>query len=325
MHYRIYGLHLESNQVLPGLAVQDEIPVPDVRVSLRAVPEQLRVPQGAELWYESQVRDAQNEPTLKVWKIGGGEQFRLCYCDGTEFVIDRQGTEIQATWLAPLTIEDTATYLLGPVLGFLLRLRGISCLHASAINVSGQALVLLGPAGAGKSTTAAAFAQCGYKVLSEDVVALYDIDETVLVQPGYPLIRLWPSSAQSLFGAPNALPPLTPNWDKCGLALGQCFQATPLPLAAIYILGGRRDDQVAPFIETVSTQTGLMSLIENTYTNYLLDQAMRAREFELLGRLVLQAPLRQITPHTEITRLPELCRAIVADFYELGGKSHERS
>ena len=42
-------------------------------------------------------------------------------------------------------------------MGFVMLLRGIVCLHASAIAIDDEAIALLGPAGSGKSTTAAAF------------------------------------------------------------------------------------------------------------------------------------------------------------------------
>ncbi|MEO6723814.1 MAG: serine/threonine protein kinase [Blastocatellia bacterium] len=277
--------------------------------------------------YIHPTRKENGDCLLRVWQLAQGQYFRMLYADGTEFILNRQGTQVWATWPGSLTLEDTATYFLGPVLGFILRLRGVTCLHASAIAIDGQALAILGPAGAGKSTTAAAFAQLGYHVLSEDVVALTSEGENLLVNPGYPLIRLWPSSVQSLFGAADALPLLTPNWEKRGLPLnrnGCRFQSEPLPLAAIYILSERCDYPSAPFVETPSAQTGLMSLIENTYTNYLLDQAMRAREFELLGRLVKQVPLRRVTPHTDFARLPELCKTILSDFRRIDGTMGDR-
>src|SRR5262249_22104194 len=150
-----------------------------------------------------------------------------------------------------------------------------TCLHASAIGVDGRAIALIGPAGAGKSTTAAAFARQGYPGLSEGVVALRDQGDSLLVEPGYPLSRLWAESVQALFGSRDALPPLTPNWNKQYLDLTQndfSFQRQPLPLAALYFLDGRSDDPAAPFVEAVPPQTGLVELVTNTYTNYMLDQ-----------------------------------------------------
>jgi hypothetical protein len=198
-----------------------------------------------------------------------------------------------------------------------LRLQGIPCLHASAVAVNGRAIALLGPASAGKSTTAAALAQRGYPVLSEDVVALREEDGAFLVAPGYPLLRLWPQSVHDLFGAGESLPRLTPNWDKRYLDLtarGDGFHRDPLPLAAIYLLGERRAEPGVPAVESVPAGSRLMSLVANTYTNYLLDPALRAQEFQSLARLVNRIPVRRVTPHAEAAFLPRLCDVILDDY-----------
>src|SRR5437762_799646 len=72
-------------------------------------------------------------PVLRVISLLDGKYYRFCYADKTEFVIDEAGTEIWADWVEPLTLEDTATYLLGPIMGFVMLLRGVVCLHASAV------------------------------------------------------------------------------------------------------------------------------------------------------------------------------------------------
>jgi hypothetical protein len=58
-----------------------------------------------------------------------------------------------------------------------------------------------------------------------------------------------------------------------------------------------------------------MALVMNTYTNYLLDKEMRAREFELLGRVVDNVPLRSVVPNAEPALVPNLCQAILEDFF----------
>jgi hypothetical protein len=199
-------------------------------------------------------------------------------------------------------------------MGFVMLLRGVVCLHASAIAVADKAIALLGPAGSGKSTTAAAFSDRGYSVLAEDVVTLDDHGCQFLVRPGYPCIRLWPASVKALYGSESHLPKLTPNWDKCYLDLTERFHAEPLPLAAIYHLGGRRHDTKAPFVESLDRSEGLLSLIANTYATKLMDKQMRAREFELLTRVLNNVPLRRVTPHADPARIPELCDAILNDF-----------
>lgn len=316
--YCVYGLQLCSNRPVPGLVPLSTPGKSAVQAWLGLMPPWIKEAQGSEgeLWYVSVYQDEHGEPTMKTWKLADGSYFRLRYRDGTEFVVDHQGTEIWATWPDQLTLEDTATYLLGPVLGFVLRLRSITCLHASAIAVGGQAIALLGEPGAGKSTTAAAFAQLGYPILSDDIVALSK-KRPFLVQPGYPQVRLWPDSVKTLYGFADLLPRLTPTWDKRYLDLterGYRFQQQPLPLAAVYILGERSEDAVAPFVIDMPARTALMALVGNTYANYLLDQEMRAQEFADLSRLVEHVPLRQVIPHGDPAQLSRLCHTILDDF-----------
>lgn len=278
-----------------------------------------------QLWFMRPNEEPGANPRLIVWRLR--DYFHLRYADGTQFVVDNAGTRVWATWpTGTLTLEDTATYLLGPVMGFVLLLRGCVSLHACAVAVDGGALALVGPAGSGKSTTAAAFAERGYAILAEDVVTLQDRGAEFLVQPGYPSIRLWPSSVEALYGATATLPRLTPTWDKCYLDLTQEkyeFQRQPLPLAAIYLLGERQDDR-APLVGKIASTERLMSLVANTYATYLMDKSMRAREFEMLGRVLESLPIKRVTPHSDPARIGELCQTIIEDFRCIASQPMER-
>lgn len=295
---------------------------PHVQLWLGSKPRGLSEPPDTteKILYTSPHRNDCGEPVLTVRTLARNSYYQFLYNDGTEFILDRRGTEIWASWQDGATLEDTTTYLLGPVLGFLLRLRGITCLHASAVAIGGQAVAFVGPAGAGKSTTAAVFAERGYPVLSDDVVALVFMGDEFLVQPAYPRLCLWPDAARSLYASPEALPRLTPTWEKRYLDLndsGYQFQQKPLPLAGIYFLRERSRDSEAPRIEAVTARTGLMDLIANTYVNYLLDRRMRAREFDLLGRLPTRIPLRRVQSHLDPIYLAKFCDVILHDFHAL--------
>ncbi len=314
----IYGLQIHLNQGVPGLLLsgQQSRPV-DIQIHFGSMPSWFRDAQTIrELWYLNPEPGPDGKPRLTVWLLAG--YYHLEYADGTQFLIDTQGTRIWATWPnKTLTLEDTATYLLGPVMGFALLLRGFISLHACAIAVADRAVVIAGPAGSGKSTTAAAFAEQGYRILAEDVVTLRDLGAQFLVQPAYPSIRLWPASVEALYGAADKLPKLTPTWDKCYLDLTQDkyeFQHDPLPLAAIYVLGERSEDPAAPFIEDLAPAEGLMSLIANTYATYLMDKKMRAREFEILQRVLNSVPIKRVTPHSDPARIGGLCQTILESF-----------
>jgi HPr Serine kinase C-terminal domain len=200
-------------------------------------------------------------------------------------------------------------------------LRGIVCLHGSAISIQDQAVLLLGDSGAGKSTTAAALSQRGFAVLSDDLVPLQEYHGQFWVQPTYPQVRLWSDTVTALYGAPNQLPQLTDSWEKRCLDLRHTsyqFQSHPLPLGAVYLLRERSTDTAIPKIGAVERTQGLLDLIFNRYTSNLPDKLMQAHCFEVLSQVVRQVPIRQITPSNSLDTLPQLCDLLVADFQTCG-------
>lgn len=293
----------------------------DLRIQLGLSPySKTQIPNGSEEpTYVSPYVDDAGNPALRMWKSPDGRYLRLEYFDGTQFWLERAGKEIWATWPESSTLEDACSYLVGPVLGILLRMRGVTCLHASAVALNGEALAFVGMEGAGKSTTAAAFAREGDGVLSDDVVALQENESKFLVVPAYPHVCLWQESVAMLYGSADALPPFSKGWEKQRLSLGNGetrFQSQPLSLGAIYFLGERRSED-APLVETVRPQAALLSLITDSFASSTLDREMRAREFDVLGRLVTRVPVRRVFAHSDGLRIHELCRVIREDFMSL--------
>jgi hypothetical protein len=320
--YTVFGLSLRSNLPIPQLVPKhtelaasfDLSSSLDVSVHLNASPQTKPLSESGpeELNYANSYKDEAGEPTLKIWKAAGSRYLRLEYFDGSQFWLDRDGTEVWATWPSTLTIEDMGTYLLGPVLGLLLRLRGVTCLHASAVAFGETAVAFVGSEGAGKSTTAAALARHGHAILSDDVVALAEHNGSFLVHPAYPYLCLWPESVESLYGSRDALPQFSTNYEKRFLSLGTQelrFAERALPLGAIYILGDRRGDP-APLAEELAPQKAFLALVANTFATNTLDSGMRAKEFEILARLAPSVPIRGLCAHQDASRLPELCELL---------------
>lgn len=319
MVYSVFGLRVRANRPIPGLkplSGSSQLPV-DLELDLVCPGPPGILQAQSEPLYVSPERETNGKVGLRAWTLAQGAYFRLLYGDGTSFLLNREGTKLWAGWPEPLTLEDTATYLLGPVLAFVMRLRGRFGLHASAVRVGESAIALLGPPGAGKSTTAAALARMGYAVLTDDVTTLVDRGGSFLVLSAHPLLRLWEDSVECLFGSAEALPRFTPTWEKRCLDLTRDeyrFESQPLPLAAIYALGERSNDGAALTVEPLNGNTALMTLVSNTNVSYLLDANMRARELELLGRVAATVPVRKVTPHNDPASLGQLCEIILADF-----------
>ncbi len=319
--YLVYGICLSADEQLPGLLPAEiRDPGTSVKLYLGTLPTSLeQIPDDQHAIHYTSPHYQDGQPSLVVTRLGD-TYIRLLYADGTQFVLHPTQQEIWATWSEQSTLADTVTYLLGPVLGFFLRLSGVICLHGSAIAIDNKAFVIAGTPGAGKSTTAASLAARGYPILSDDIAALLPQSGQFQVQPAYPYLRLWASSVEALYGTADALPCLTPTWSKRYLDLtqeGYCYQAEPLPLAGIYVLKSRSVDPAAPWIEALPTSAGLIDLVANTYASNLLDRQLRASEFEALTQVVKSVPMRKVTPHADFSRLPKLCDLILTDFRSL--------
>lgn len=202
----------------------------------------------------------------------------------------------------------------GPFFGYLLSLRGVTLLHASSVAVGDKAIALVGPAGAGKSTTAAAFALAKFSVLTDDIVAVREQNGEFLVQPAYRRLCLWPDSVEALYGSSDALPRLTDGWEKRGLKLGgDCrFEERALPLAAVYVLSERLSANTGGEISPLAPREFLIDLVRNTYANRLPSHA-RAREFDALACLVNRVPGRRVFPHPSPYNVRGLCSSIIED------------
>lgn len=313
-----YGLRITANRSVPGLLAIEKSGLGDLEIRLNDGAE-FPALSSREFLYTSENICQSGLPALRVGRLFGGA-YGLFYSDGARFAVDPHGREIVADWPPGYCFEDAATYLSGPVLAFVLRLRGLVCLHASAVAIEDKAIALVGSAGAGKSTAAAVFAKSGYAVLSDDVVALTEQEDYFQVQPGYPRVNLWADSVRALFGSEDALPKITPTWDKRYLALdrdGFRFESRPLPLGVIYVLRSREDGGSTCRFGPISPSSALIALVANTYVNYLLDKDMRSTEFHGLGRLVNSVPARSVGLPDGASGLGELSRAIAADAEEV--------
>jgi hypothetical protein len=317
--YRIYGLEVVANEPLPAMTPSEDRAEADVRIVFG---ERTRDTSSfaRDLSPPGRRADGAQEHFLSVRADAAG-RYWFRYADEVEFLIDVPARSISAWWPSHFSLEDAAVYLLGPILGFYLRLLGTVSLHASVFVSNGAAVALAGPAGGGKSTLIASLGRAGFTVMNEDVAPLRERPGGFVVLPGYPLIRLWPASVEHLFGSRDAMPQLTPSWDKRSWSRqqgGLRFGEEPVPLKAIYLLAAR-EDRAAPRIEALAPRDAMIGLVTNTYVNYLLSREQRGAEFGLLGRLVASIPVRRLVPHADITRLPELCDCVLRDAAALPG------
>jgi hypothetical protein len=319
MLYFVSGLHLHTDEPLAGLLPQTSDAQVDVYVHLgETFPGRDRLLATEEVWYSNSADDQCGETLLTIWRSAAIGYFRMVFGDGTEFIIDRRAAEVWVIWSSRVPPDDRTSYLLGPALSFVLCLRGVTCLHASAISIDNRAIAFVGAEGAGKSTIAALFGASGHPVLADDLLAVITKPETFLALPGYPRLRLRPDAVEVLRNGSTKMLQLIPTKDQQYLDLdltqaGYEFESRALSLAAVYFLNARSEQFVTPNVLPISNSKGLMDLMANSWATRVLDPAMRASEFETLSRLSAGLPMRNV--HAGLNSSPStLCKIIMRDF-----------
>jgi hypothetical protein len=318
MHrYRLYGLRIASDWRLEGLAQSRSTAGPDVRVR-RVAPHRAHDAADASL-APIVSPDARQDAYLRVLRrADGGFVFR--FDNGARFDVSSDGAHIVSSWPESITFQDVSPYLLGPVLGFVVRLRGTLCLHASAVLVDGAAVAFLAPGGAGKSSLCAYFAQRGNGVLTDDVLALrFGRERSFRVLSGPARIRLWPDAVRHLYGPETILPRVFPSdsdWDKRYVDLAPGIDAAPL--TAIYT--GAIGETRAPRISRLTGRDAFLRLAGNRYPVRLPVPSQTNREFHVLTALAAQVPLRCIHAQSGMGGLGALYDAVREDLRDLAEK-----
>ncbi len=322
--YQVYGLHLVCDHPIPGLVPCESDPLCPPDILVRSTSDNSAVEEkhsGSEsVWYVTDILDDDGNPAFKIWKGNRDGDFRIRYTCGVNFFVDAGIKNISIQCPVVIPLEQVAMLLLGPVLGIVLRLRGVTCLHASGIAMAKHAIAFVGDAGAGKSTTAALFARQGHAVLSDDLVTLFERNNEFDVLPAYPYLNLWPESVEMVYGSAGDPGSVPPKWGKRQIRLDDCdskFHHEAMPLGAIYLLAERSGALDAPKVEQVNPQDALIALVSNTYGNKLLDTQMRAEEFRVLGRILATLPIRRLIPGDSPDLISSLYQVVSDDFATL--------
>jgi hypothetical protein len=172
--------------------------------------------------------------------VRGDPGFRLWVDTWGSFLVDPETPRVTLPDQPNVVRREERLWSIPAMLCFLAR--GDSSLHAAAVEIDGQAVVLAAPGTFGKTTLAAAFHSAGYRLLSEDTTCVR-AGEPPLVLPGPAMLRLRQDVAAQL-DVPNASPVGTHEDDRVHLAIDADARGNgdPVPLRAIVLLRGTADE-----------------------------------------------------------------------------------
>lgn len=324
-YYKIYGLVIKTEQFIEQLANTAACENFDILIDFEqmAAGTTYHLSDEAKGLYATRTIDAISLPTLSVFKqYNNPEEFAIVrYINNGQsasayFVVNQAANHLRVIYTSGIFIQDLITYLTGPVIGCILRLKNKVCLHASVVNINNQAIAFIGEKTAGKSTLIAHLAAKGYPILSDDIAVLFRQEEQFFVHTGYPRLRLWQKSVEQ-FNTINIekLNPVLTHVDKYYLPLSfekkkqWNFQSTPLPLIAVVYLKPRNETQYLAFNLCKSLE-GFLHLKKNIYAEYMLTSVLLTKEFSVLGQIAQQLPILSLERPNDLTYMNATCELI---------------
>lgn len=164
------------------------------------------------------------------------------------------------------------TALIGPILGMLLYQRNSHhVFHSSVVGKRDGlgALSFMATKGGGKSSMATAMCNSGYSLLSDDLLSIEskysEKCSMPIVQPGFPGLKLWETSARALVVEGEKLPMIGKKgfYEKRSHGLSNNYISETLPLNAVFLLSF--DEIEEPIIETLSHKEALVELLPHWY------------------------------------------------------------
>ncbi|MCM3568202.1 aldolase [Neobacillus mesonae] len=251
--YKAFGLNIVSDIIFPELdIVKGKLDNVDVTLQIKDLSKE-----WDELLFDNETFRVKED--LVLFKI----------LETAIFCI-KNGNEILVSPMNGADLDKIRLYILGTCMGALLIQKKIIPLHGSAIEIEGKAYAIIGESGAGKSTLASAFINKGYKLLSDDVIAVtLSKNHVPIVTPSYPQQKLWKESLNEFGMDSSQFRPIIERETKFAIPVLENFNSEPVPLAGIIELIKSENDELN--YRRINGMERLQTLFAHTYRNFLIE------------------------------------------------------
>lgn len=247
------------------------------------------------------------------WQMQGGEF--LLRAEGDYYFYYRPGHGVKVHRGPGADVSEESLWLNGSVYAAVASMNGLLPIHASAVAYNGSVFAFTGPAGAGKSTVAAALGRCGLPMFCDDtlVMDLSDPDRIICL-PGHKRLKLRPDAFE-LTGAVRE-EKVSQTYDKNYASPSGGIVAEALPLAELIFL----EDGADPALTRISGAERFVRMEDEHQTRYLFEAASgfdRAELFAHRARLSQQIEMTRFVRPFDRKRFDEgvalLARHIIRD------------
>ena len=245
-NYRVYGINVESEIVLPELLTNNykEDACSDVIISYGSMPKEINHEIQEGRWF--------NFEKDKMWFLIK-DVAKYCILNGNNIIVDPYNNADS---------HEVKAFLLGSAFGMLLIQRNIIAIHGSTVVIAEQAITITGEQGAGKSTLSSALRDKGHSFMSDDV-SVTGYEEVTMVYPGYPQQKLCRDAMEKMGYDTKAYIRIDECRDKYAIPVQQNFIKEPIKLGAVFEIAMADCPNVE--IEEITGIEKLKVLLKNIY------------------------------------------------------------
>lgn len=271
-NYWAYGLRIRSEMEFPELMLLSTNELHDIEIVFGVIP----------------MHSHENLGDEKRGIYISNEEYKLTIAGVATYWAEK-GNKIL---IQPQEITDMSKvrlFCLSNVFAALLNQRGIIPMHAAALLVNNQLVMICGKSGAGKSTLLAGLASHGFIIFSDDVcVPVAVSNDDVLMYSSYPMMKFWTNTIERFpyLGDPDLQ--LRPDVNKYGFYFHEKFDKTPKKPVAVFFLEKSETSHQVEMMEVKGYQM-FQNLESNVYRGeYLSASDLRQEHFSLFSKLANQ-------------------------------------
>jgi hypothetical protein len=193
---------------------------------------------------------------------------------------------LEILWAREAPPAEWSALLVGQVLPLAATLRGLEVFHAAGLVLDGQAHMLCGAAGTGKTSLAAHLVLGGADLLSDDVVAL---DDRLMAHPGTAVLRLREPEAGRVKSAPTSRLGARKEADgRVRIAATAAVEARPL--SSLYLLERAAEGAgIEPLHHPKPTE-----LLGSTFNLSVQTPSRLIRQLDLCARIAREVPIFRV-------------------------------
>ena len=294
--YKAYGLGIHSD-----IALSDLLPSQSGKTDVR-----IRLGKLDESFLQAELNGGITRSGYGITARASTEAVTF-HWRGIGTALVRGGSDVIVDAAAGINERDLSPYINGSILAVLLHQRGLMVLHASAVVLNGQAVAFLGDKGAGKSTFAAFLQNRNHTLLTDDLVPVKFVDNRAFAVPGFPSVRLWADSVESIGVDPRSLPMINSFVNKHSYRRSDGFSDDPVNISRLYVLTENAEIN----IRKIEPRESFIEIVRNCYLSRYTDATgQTASHFKNCAALAASVPVYELNRPHDFAALPDVASMV---------------